>query len=145
MPPSSAEPTPRPDGYVSDVRALVGHRLLLLPAVSVHIRDDDGRLLLVHQVDRHQWGTIGGADVEPGESREAAVREERGGDRARGRADRVGGGAGGPDFEMTYPTSRPPSIIFDAAFWVAKLAADGVELRSRWLARDSWRSRTSAP
>ena len=48
--------TPRPDGYVSDVRALVGHRLLLLPAVSVHIRDDAGRLLLVHQVDR---GTVG--------------------------------------------------------------------------------------
>ena len=65
----------RPPGYVADLRELVGHRQLLLPAVSVHITDDSGRLLLVHQVDRAQWGTVGGA-VEPGESpADAAVRE----------------------------------------------------------------------
>ncbi|MFL6178329.1 MAG: NUDIX domain-containing protein, partial [Actinomycetes bacterium] len=65
----------RPPGYVADLRADVGHRPLLLPAVSVHITDDSGRLLLVHQTDRRQWGTVGGA-IEPGESpADATVRE----------------------------------------------------------------------
>jgi 8-oxo-dGTP pyrophosphatase MutT (NUDIX family) len=140
MPTTLPESTPRPEGYVSDVRALVGHRLLLLPAVSVHIRDDAGRLLLVHQVDRQQWGTVGGA-VEPGESpAEAAVREAS---EETGLAVELTGlvaALGGPDFEMTYPNGDECayiSIVFDARVTGGELAADGVEVSEcRWFTPD---------
>jgi 8-oxo-dGTP pyrophosphatase MutT (NUDIX family) len=121
----------RPDGYVADVRAIVGSRLLLLPAVSVHIRDDAGRLLLVHQVDRQQWGTVGGA-VEPGESpAEAAVREAREETGLEVELTGLVAALGGPAFEMTYPNGDECayiSIVFDARVVGGDLVADGVEV-----------------
>ena len=66
---------PEPSPYVARMRRLVGHDLLLLPAVSVLIRDHRGQLLMVKQTDRQQWGTVGGA-VEPGESPRQAARRE---------------------------------------------------------------------
>ena len=124
-------PTDRPEGYVSDVRALLGHQLLLLPAVSVHIRDAAGRLLLVHQVDRQQWGTVGGA-VEPGESpAEAAVREALEETGLEVELTELVAALGGPDFEMTYPNGDECayiSIVFDARVVGGELVADGVEV-----------------
>ncbi len=130
----------RPDGYVSDVRALVGSRLLLLPAVSVHIRDDADRLLLVHQVDRQQWGTVGGA-VEPGESpAEAAVREAREETGLEVELTGLVAALGGPGFEMTYPNGDECayiSIVFDARAVGGELAADGVEVsQCSWFTAD---------
>lgn len=130
----------RPDGYVSDVRALVGSRLLLLPAVSVHIRDAAGRLLLVHQIDRQQWGTVGGA-VEPGESpAEAAVREAREETGLEVELTGLVAALGGRGFEMTYPNGDECayiSIIFDARVVGGELAADGVEVsQCRWFTAD---------
>ncbi len=124
-------PSGRPDGYVSDVRALVGHQLLLLPAVSVHIRDDAGRLLLVHQIDRQQWGTVGGS-IEPGESpSEAAVREAR--EETGLEVELTGPVAalGGEGFQMTYPNGDQCayiSIVYDARIVGGELAPDGVEV-----------------
>lgn len=130
----------RPDGYVSDVRALVGSRLLLLPAVSVHIRDDTGRVLLVHQIDRQQWGTVGGA-VEPGESpAEAAVREAREETGLDVELTGLVAALGGPGFEMTYPNGDECayiSIVFDARVVGGELAADGVEVSEcAWFTAD---------
>lgn len=124
-------PEQRPDGYVSDTRALVGNRLLLLPAVSVHIRDDAGRLLLVHQIDRQQWGTVGGA-VEPGESpAEAAVREAREETGLEVELTGLVAALGGTGFQMTYPNGDECayiSIVFDALATGGELVADGVEV-----------------
>jgi ADP-ribose pyrophosphatase YjhB (NUDIX family) len=125
---------------VSDIRAVVGGRLLLLPAVSVHIRDDAGRLLLVHQVDRQQWGTVGGA-VEPGESpAEAAVREAREETGLEVELTGLVAALGGPNFEMTYPNGDECayiSIAFDARVVGGELAADGVEVsRCGWFTQD---------
>jgi 8-oxo-dGTP pyrophosphatase MutT (NUDIX family) len=121
----------RPDGYVADVRAIVGSRLLLLPAVSVHIRDAAGRLLLVHQVDRQQWGTVGGA-VEPGESpAEAAVREAREETGLEVELTGLVAALGGSGFEMIYPNGDECayiSIVFDARVVGGDLIADGVEV-----------------
>ena len=130
----------RPDGYVTDVRAFVGHRLLLLPAVSVHIRDDAGRLLLVHQVDRQQWGTVGGA-VEPGESpAEAAVREAREETGLEVELTGLVAALGGPGFQMTYPNGDEcayVSIVLDARVVGGELVADGVEVsQCAWFTTD---------
>ena len=61
--------------YVRNLRAKIGHDLLLLPAVSVLVWDSEGRLLLVEQSELATWGTIGGM-VEPGESPADAARRE---------------------------------------------------------------------
>jgi 8-oxo-dGTP pyrophosphatase MutT (NUDIX family) len=124
---------------VADLRAIVGRRLLLLPAVSVHITDDAGRLLLVHQRDRQQWGTVGGA-VEVGESpADAAVREA---EEETGLDVAVTGpvaALGGPDFEMTYPNGDECaylSIVFDAHVLGGEITPDGDEVtRCEWFTR----------
>lgn len=129
----------RPPGYVSDIRELVGGRLLLLPAVSVHVQDDAGRLLLVHQRDRQQWGTVGGA-IEPGESpAEAAVREAL---EETGLHVEVTGpvaALGGPDFEMTYPNGDRCaylSIVYAARAIGGTLTPDGDEVsHAGWFSR----------
>lgn len=61
-------------GYVEDMRALVGHRLLLLAGANVIITDDKQRILLQLRRDGG-WGLPGGL-LEPGESLEqTAIRE----------------------------------------------------------------------
>lgn len=63
--------------YIRQLRQRIGHDLLLLPAASAIIFDDDGRVLLHRGADATGWLTIGGA-VDPGESpAEAAIREAR--------------------------------------------------------------------
>jgi 8-oxo-dGTP pyrophosphatase MutT (NUDIX family) len=130
----------RPPGYVRDIRALVGHRPLLLPAVSVHVRDDAGRLLLVHQRDRRHWGTVGGA-VEPGESpAEAAVREALEETGLEVELTGLVAALGGPDFEMTYPNGDQCaylSIVYDARVIGGTLTPDGDEVSdAAWFSRD---------
>jgi 8-oxo-dGTP pyrophosphatase MutT (NUDIX family) len=61
--------------YVRELRALVGHRLLVVPGVSAIVFDDLGRVLLQQAKETGEWGVIGG-DVEPGEEpAQAVVRE----------------------------------------------------------------------
>ena len=72
----SSRPVPISD-YVRELRALVGHRQLLLPSVSILIWDDAGRLLMVANAETDLWQTVGGS-VEPLEHpRDSAVREAR--------------------------------------------------------------------
>ncbi|MFG2719122.1 NUDIX domain-containing protein [Streptomyces sp. NPDC048416] len=52
--------------FIQDIRAVAGHRLLLLPGVSAIVFDDAGRVLLGRRADNGQWSTIGGIP-EPGE------------------------------------------------------------------------------
>src|ERR1700722_20104538 len=61
--------------YILRIRERIGSDLLLLPAVSVLIWDDDGRLLLVRGSDTGTWQMVGGA-VEPDESPADAARRE---------------------------------------------------------------------
>lgn len=62
-------------GYVADLRALVGHRPLLLVGAGVLLVDKQGRLLLQRRSDDDTWGIVGGG-VELGESVEDAARRE---------------------------------------------------------------------
>lgn len=54
-------------GYVKELRALVGHRPLIIPGAAVLILDKSDRLLLQLRRDNQHWGLIGGS-MEIGES-----------------------------------------------------------------------------
>jgi ADP-ribose pyrophosphatase YjhB (NUDIX family) len=86
--------------YLADLRAKVGHDLLLLPSVSVLPVDDSGRVLL----RRHwgdSWGLVGGAldiDERPVDgavrkAREAGVEVQ---------ITRLLDVIGGPEFRVSY-------------------------------------------
>ncbi|QDP94975.1 NUDIX domain-containing protein [Microlunatus elymi] len=88
--------------YMSDIRQLIGDRLLLTPAAGASIFDKDGRVLLLRHAHDGLWATPGGG-MEPGESPEAAARrevyEEAGLNLPQ--LDLIGG-FGGSDFEVNY-------------------------------------------
>src|SRR5688500_6029651 len=89
--------------YVRKLRESVGSTRLLLPSVSVHVFDDQHRLLLVRQVDGDVWSTPGGV-IEPDESpAAAAVREAWEETGLQVRPDRLAGTYGGPDCVVRYP------------------------------------------
>jgi 8-oxo-dGTP pyrophosphatase MutT (NUDIX family) len=61
--------------FIAHLRKKIGHEMLLLPAVSAIIVDDQNRVLLHRATDDGNWYTIGGA-IDPGEEpAAAAVRE----------------------------------------------------------------------
>ncbi len=89
--------------YLSRLRAVIGHELLLLPSVSVIVVDDHARMLLVrHAGHRDGWAVPGGA-VDMGESpAQAAVREIREETGVQIGQLRLLDVLGGADYEVTY-------------------------------------------
>ena len=63
------------EGYVRDVRRLVGSRPLVLVGAAVILRDTAGAILLQRRTDDGLWGLPGGI-MEPGESLEDTARRE---------------------------------------------------------------------
>ncbi|PZD97326.1 ADP-ribose pyrophosphatase [Paenibacillus sambharensis] len=62
-------------GYISELRALVGTRPLIMAGACVIVLNTEGHILLQKRTDSLDWGTIGGA-MELGESfEETAARE----------------------------------------------------------------------
>ncbi|MDT0343777.1 NUDIX hydrolase [Streptomyces litchfieldiae] len=62
-------------GFIRELRASIGHRLLFLPGVSAVVFDEADRVLLGRRADDGGWSIIGGIP-EPGEQpADAAVRE----------------------------------------------------------------------
>ena len=61
--------------YVQELRALVGHRPLILVAAGVLILNKQEHLLLQRRTDNGLWGIPGGS-IEVGESTEEAARRE---------------------------------------------------------------------
>ncbi|MFI5492077.1 NUDIX domain-containing protein [Actinoplanes sp. NPDC051859] len=90
--------------HLARLRSMIGHELILLPAVSVLVLDEQARLLLVrHAGQRDGWAVPGGA-VEVGESpAQAAVREIREETGLQINRLRLRDTLGGPDYEVTYP------------------------------------------
>lgn len=62
-------------GYVSELRALVGPRALILVGAEVLVFDPQGRLLLTRRKDTGDWAIPGGM-MEPGETLEQTARRE---------------------------------------------------------------------
>ncbi|PSM44617.1 DNA mismatch repair protein MutT [Streptomyces dioscori] len=61
--------------YVAQLRALLGHRPLILPGSSVVVSDEQGKVLLLARADTGGWGLPGGL-MDPGESFEDTARRE---------------------------------------------------------------------
>ncbi len=90
------------EGYVAEIRELVGSRPILLPSVSVLVVDDD-RLLFGRHRDSGLWVPPGGA-MEPGETpAQTGVRETREETGLDVRPTRLVGVFGGPEFRTHYP------------------------------------------
>ena len=61
--------------YMAELRALIGHRRVMMPAVSAIIVNDAGQVLLHRSKDDGKWYVIGGAPDPGEEMADAAVRE----------------------------------------------------------------------
>lgn len=61
--------------YLEELRALVGHRPLILPGACVLLIDSAGRLLMHRRLDNGRYGVPGGT-MEPGETLEETARRE---------------------------------------------------------------------
>jgi 8-oxo-dGTP pyrophosphatase MutT (NUDIX family) len=97
--------------YVTELRGLIGNRLLLLPSVAAIIHDHAGNLLLQEKASGEGWSLPAGA-IEPGETpQEAIIREV---------AEETGfvvsstsilGVFGGRDFRYTYPNGHSVEYV----------------------------------
>jgi ADP-ribose pyrophosphatase YjhB (NUDIX family) len=126
--------------YLRRLRALVGHELLVLPAVTGLVFDREGRVLLVKQSENGEWAAPGGA-VEPEESpHDAVVREVREETGLDVRPIALCGVFGGPELRVRYPNGDETSYVtsvFECEVVGGALAADGYEvLEARFAAPD---------
>jgi 8-oxo-dGTP pyrophosphatase MutT (NUDIX family) len=127
--------------YIRQLRARVGHDLLVLPSVTVLPRDGEGRVLLVRIRETGLWATIGGA-IEPDESPEVAgcreAEEEAG---VQLRLTSLLAVLGGPQFRLTYPNGDQTSYVttvFAAEVVGGSPRADGDEtVEARWWQTDA--------
>lgn len=131
--------------YLAELRAEVGHRLLLLPAVSVLVDDPerpgpDGRTLLVRHADSGRWGFVGGM-VEPEEHpAAAAVRETREETGLEVEIVDLVMATGGPGYTVAYPNGDRVSYVssvYRARIVGGRSAPDNAEVDGLgWFERD---------
>ena len=117
--------------YVLKIREKIGNDLLLMPSVSVVVRDDEGRILLARHAHQNVWAFPGGA-IDPKEHPyDAAVREmkEEGGIEVE--IVRIISVHGGPEFSWTYDNGDEVCyVIFalEARHIDGELTPDGEEV-----------------
>lgn len=97
--------------YVAELRAKVGHDLLMSPGVVGIIINDQGEVLLQRRSDNGEWGLPGGA-IDPGEEpADAVVREVWEETGLHVVPERVIGVFGGPELQFTYPNGDQVVVI----------------------------------
>ena len=126
--------------YMKELRSKVGHRLLEIPSVSIVVRDEQNRMLLVQHENDGVWVTPGGA-VEPTEvPADAAAREMWEETGLEVELTRILGVYGGPEFVVNYQNGDRTSylmVVFEGTRRVGELRPDGVEtLDARFFARE---------
>lgn len=135
-------------GHIAELRRVVGHRRLLVPAVTLAIFDDRDRVLLVRHDDGGIWALPSGG-IEPSETpADAAVREAREELGIEIEPTRVVGVYGGPAVEVRYDNgdvTAHVSVLFDCRVRGGALEPDGVEIdRLRFVTEDDWRGDDTA-
>ncbi|MDA4114336.1 MAG: NUDIX domain-containing protein [Thaumarchaeota archaeon] len=97
--------------YLRRIRSKVGHDLLVMPSVTIIVRDDKGRILLTKNADVSKWIPPGGG-VDPDESpTDAAVREMREETGLLVEPTRIIGVYGGQEFRIMYPNGDAVSYV----------------------------------
>ncbi|MEL6985079.1 MAG: NUDIX domain-containing protein [Actinomycetota bacterium] len=137
--------------FLAALRAEVGHRLLLLPSVTVLVDDPDdrGRTLLVRHTGNGRWGMIGGM-VEPEEHPTvAAVRETEEETGLQVEIVDLVTVTGGPGYTVTYPNGDRTSYVssvYRARIIGGEGRPDGVEVDGlEWFDRDQLRRLALGP
>ena len=126
--------------YMRKIRSKVGHQLLEIPGVSVAIRDEQGRVLLVRHENDNAWVTPGGA-VEPTEvPADAAAREVWEETGLLVELVRILGVYGGPEFIVNYRNGDQVSfltVVFEGKPIAGVPRPDGIEtLEIRYFTRE---------
>ena len=97
--------------YVRDIRAKIGHDLLMMPGVAAIIFNDEGEVLLQRRADNGLWGIPGGM-IEPGEEpAETVIREVYEETGLRVIPERIAGVFGGPMNMGEFPNGDRFAVI----------------------------------
>jgi 8-oxo-dGTP diphosphatase len=97
--------------YLRNLRAKIGHDVLLTPGVAAVIVNDRGEVLLQRRSDDGRWGLPGGA-MEPGEEpAETLVREVLEETALEVVPERIVGVYSGPDFRVRYDNGDEAMIV----------------------------------
>lgn len=135
--------------YLRDLRAVVGHRLLLMPAVAAIVRDGEGRVLVLQKAEDGGWSLPAGA-IDPGESpRDAVVRETAEETGLAVTSARLVDTLGGRPFRTTYPNGDRVEFtvcVFECQVGPGRpTAADGEAARFAWVAPGEVAARLDLP
>jgi 8-oxo-dGTP pyrophosphatase MutT (NUDIX family) len=126
--------------YIKRLREVVGSELILVPAVSTLVLDEDGRVLLVYERDQDAWSTPGGSvdvDERPEDAARREVLEETG---LVVRLDGIVTVLGGPEFRTHYKNGDEVAYVATVYRGVVvggSSQPDGEEISAiEWFARD---------
>ena len=127
--------------YIKRLRDAVGSDLILVPAVSTLVLDEDGRVLLVYERDQDAWSTPGGSvdvDERPEDAARREVLEETG---LVVRLDGILTVLGGPEFRTHYKNGDEVAYVATVYRGVVvggSSKPDGDEITAaEWFARDA--------
>lgn len=124
--------------YIKRLREVVGSALILVPAVSTLVQDDEGRVLLVYETSVDAWSTPGGS-IEVDEVPQDAARREVFEETALTvRLDGIVNVFGGPEFHTHYKNGDEVAYVttvYRGTVVSGVAEPDGVEVSAaQWFA-----------